>query len=110
MIWFSVWATLVVATLAGAALLVLSLWRKGKALLDQLHETNQVLARLQSTVAALEAARDADQAPPPPLLDHAFERDRWRTVRTANRQTRRARRDRRREQAYSRWHEVFDTN
>jgi hypothetical protein len=109
-IWFSVWATLVVATLVGAALLGLSLWRKGKALLAQLQETNQVMEQLQSKIEALEAAREAAQGAPAPLLDLGFERDRWRTVRVANRGTRRARRDRRREQAYSRWHEVFDTN
>lgn len=108
MIWFAVWATLVVATLVGAALLGLSLWRKAKAFLAQLHETEAVMQRLQSTIEALEAKRAAQADEPPPLLDVDHARERWRTVRAENRRTRHARRDRRREQAYSQWHSVFE--
>jgi hypothetical protein len=67
-LWFSVWTVLVVATIVGAVVLALSLWRKGKALLRQLEETGRVLDVLQTRVDELDAARQPEPSFRPALL------------------------------------------
>ena len=109
MIWFAVWAVLVIGTVAGAALLGLRLWRSGKALLRQLNETAEVMDRLQARIEELEAARGPEPVFTASLLATDPERDRWRAIRQANRDTRAARRRLRRALAYRRWHDVLST-
>lgn len=105
MIWFAVWTTLVLATLAGAALLGQRLWRSGKALLAQLHETGEVLDRLQDRIDELERARtETDHVPDLVATDE--QRARWRAVRATNRERREERRRRRRAATYARWRDA----
>lgn len=109
MIWFAVWAVLVLATIAGAVLLGLRLWRSGKALLAQLSETGRVMDQLQTRIEELEAARGPDPVFTPSLLATPEQRERWRAVRDANRDARAARRAVRRALTYRRWNSVFRT-
>jgi hypothetical protein len=108
-IWFAVWTVLVLATIAGAVLLGLRLWRSGKALLKQLEATGEVMDRLQTRVEELEAARGPEPVFTPSLLATEEQRERWRTVRQANRDTRAARRAVRRGLTYKRWDAVLST-
>lgn len=103
MLWFAVWTTLVLATLVGAVLLGLRLWRSAKALLAQLHETSAVIDQLQARIDALEAAQAPEQEPTPSLLADDAERARWRAVREQNLQRRAERRYRRRTATFARW-------
>jgi hypothetical protein len=106
-LWFAVWTTLVVATLAGAALLGITLWRKAKALMAQLEATNDVLAQLQDRVAELEALQPQPAAFEPGFLADRTERERWRTVRLSNRAARRSRRATRHAVAHARWDDLL---
>jgi biopolymer transport protein ExbB/TolQ len=109
MVWFTVWAVLVLGTIVGAVLLGLRLWRQGKAVLAQLQETEQVMQRLQTRIEELEAARGPEPAFTPALLATEEQRQHWRAVRQANRDTRAARRAVRRGLAYQRWDAVLRT-
>ncbi len=106
MLWFSVWTVLVVATIVGAVLLALSLWRKGKALLRQLEETGRVLDLLQTRVDELDAARPPAPSFRPALLADDRQRDHWRNLRALNIERRAERRRRRHAVAYRRWHGI----
>ncbi|WP_156250566.1 hypothetical protein [Pseudactinotalea terrae] len=107
MIWFVVWAVLVLGTLAGALLLGLRLWRQGKALLAQLSQTGEVMDQLQARIEELEAARGPEPTLTPSLLATEEQRAHWRAVRQANRDTRAARRAVRRGLTYRRWDNVL---
>lgn len=110
MIWFAVWTVLVLATIAGAVLLGLRLWRSGKALLTQLETTGQVMDRLQTRIEELEAVRGPEPTFTPSLLATEVQRERWRAVRQANLDTRAARRAVRRGLAYKRWDAVLSAS
>lgn len=103
MIWFAVWTTLVLATLAGAFVLGRRLWRSGKALLAQLKETSAVLDQLQVRVAELEAMRGPEQVFLPTLMATEDQREQWRAVRAVNRLHRAERRETRRQATFARW-------
>lgn len=103
MLWFAVWTTLVLATLAGAVWLGLRLWRSGKALLAQLAETSAALDQLQDRIDALEAANPPEPVPVPSLLADEGQRARWRAIRATNLQRRAERRFRRRTATFARW-------
>lgn len=107
MIWFVVWAVLVLGTLAGALLLGLRLWRQGKALLAQLSQTGEVMDQLQARIEELEAARGPEPTFTPSLLATQEQRAHWRAVRAANHDTRAARRAVRRGLTYQRWNAVL---
>lgn len=109
MIWFAVWTVLVLGTIAGAVLLGLRLWRSGKALLAQLSATGRVMDQLQTRIEELEAAHGPEPVFTPSLLASDEQRERWRTVRYANRETRAARRRLRRALTYRRWQDVVTT-
>lgn len=109
MLWFAVWTTLVLATLAGAALLGLSLWRKAKALMAQMRVTTDALDQLQVRVEELDALREAAASPLVPAVVAAPEaRAQWRSVRLTNRASRHARRDRRHAATHGRWERLLD--
>jgi hypothetical protein len=106
-LWFVVWTTLVVATLAGIALLGISLWRKAKALMAQMQVTNDVLAQLQDRVAELEALQPQPAPFEPAFVADGAERERWRSVRLSNRAARRSRRATRHAIAHARWEDLL---
>lgn len=108
MLWFAIWTTLVLATLAGAALLGLSLWRKAKALLAQLRESTEALERLQARVDELEALQQDPRLFEPAAIAPPSERGQWRAVRTANRLTRRARVADRHARTHRQWDTILD--
>ncbi|WP_169165434.1 hypothetical protein [Cellulomonas taurus] len=63
MIWWLLWAVLVIGTLVGAFFLGRSLWRKGRALLVELDRAATVLGELAETTGRLaEEAREAERA------------------------------------------------
>lgn len=61
MLWFTVWAVLVVGTLVGAYFLGRSLWRKATALFAELGRAADVFARLGDASAHL---GEEDRTPP----------------------------------------------
>lgn len=109
MLWFTVWAALVLATLVGAALLGLSLWRKAKSLLAELRTATDTLEQLEARIAELEALRaDADTPFEPALVAAPDARAQWRSVRLENRSSRHIRRDRRHSLTHRRWERLLD--
>lgn len=108
MLWFAVWTTLVLATLVGAALLGLSLWRKAKALMAQMRESTEALEQLQGRVAELEALRTDDEPFTPAVVAAPAERAQWRDVRRTNRATRRARAAERHARTHGQWEALLD--
>lgn len=62
MLWFAIWAVLVLAAVALFAALGRSLWRKGTALVRELGEAAEVLARAQAQVERLQRP-DTDPTP-----------------------------------------------
>ncbi len=62
MLWFAVWAVLVLAAVAVFVSLGRSLWRKGVALLRELGEAGELLARAQEQVDRLQRP-DTDPTP-----------------------------------------------
>ncbi|WP_448629425.1 hypothetical protein [Cellulomonas soli] len=96
MLWFSVWAVLVVGTLVGAWFLLRSLWRSARDLLAELGRASQVMADLSEQVEELRRVQEAAAVP----LGHTLfadkdelraERDRLQRERDDRREARRAR-------------------
>jgi len=106
-LWFAIWTTLVLVTLAGASLLGLSLWRKGKALMAQMKLTEEVVAQLQDRVAELDSRQPQPAAFEPAFVADGAERERWRSVRVSNRVARRSRRVTSHAVAHARWEELL---
>lgn len=108
MLWFSVWAVLILATIAGAIWLGLRLWRSVKALMAQLEEASGLADRLDRQVAELEAAAAAAEqpAPGPAALADEAQRARWRATRAVNIRSRQSRREVRRTRALQRWRQI----
>jgi hypothetical protein len=102
MLWFSVWAVLVLGTLVGAFFLLRSVYRSGRVLLDEIERATNTLALLTDRVEELSAA-GADATPAPPdLLDPEPARARLTDAR-ARRLLRRARRSDRNALVFRRW-------
>lgn len=100
--WFSVWTLLVVGTLAGGFWLGRDLWRKGRALADELARATVVLERLAERQAELAALPPAHPVEPVDLTDPARAHERLADARVAT-QARRAARAARHEAVYARW-------
>lgn len=102
MLWFSVWTVLVVGTLVGAFWLGRDLWRKARALLDELNRATTTLERLEERQAELAALAPAHPVEPVDLVDPTRAHERLATARLAT-QERRAARAARHEAVYARW-------
>lgn len=92
MVWFTVWALLVVATLVGAFVLLRHLVRTGKALLSELGRAAATLEQLTARIAELDevaAALESDRRRRDPFADPV----RARAVRAASRVRREGRRE-----------------
>jgi len=94
--WFWVWTLLVVGTLVGAAFLARDLWRKAKALMEELGRAGDVAGRASERVGeAVARAAETSSAPLPTLFDDMtvhYERvSAQRAVRVERRAARRAR-------------------
>jgi biopolymer transport protein ExbB/TolQ len=100
MVWVVVWVVLVLGALAGAFFLGRDLWRRGRALVEELERASEVLGELAehaSTLAeqAQEAERAARAAREAVLLPEPDEaRARWADVRAEARVRRERRRAR----------------
>lgn len=68
MLWFSVWAVLVLGTLVGAFFLLRSLWRSARALLSELARASEVLAELAERSEELRRLREESAVPVSPTL------------------------------------------
>lgn len=111
MLWFTVWAVLVVGTLIGAFLVLRSLYRKAKALLEELTRAAETTGALADR--AEELAERLEQARAEQLARERAEReaDPWRTAAaharraelSMQRDARRAARQARHEETYRRW-------
>ena len=100
MLWFSVWALLVLGTLTGAFFLVRSVYRSARALLDEVERAIEVLERLTERVEEL---ADVGNVPAPvDLVDPEPARARLADAR-ARRMLRRVRRSERHEATFRRW-------
>ncbi|HQY32656.1 hypothetical protein [Actinotalea sp.] len=103
MLWFTVWAVLVVGTLVGAFFLLRHVYRSGKALLVELGRASEVLTRLGEQIEALtEAAEQRDPPRPVDLTDPEPARMRRAEGAVAAQRRRAARLDRR-AATYRRW-------
>lgn len=105
MLWFTVWTVLVLATLAGGAWLARDLWRKARALLDELHRAADLVGRLADQADALTAAAAAAPVTHDVLTDPEVHREHLARLRTERAQ-RRAARALRHEATWSRWRAV----
>ena len=104
MLWFLIWATLVIGTLVGAFFLGRDLWRKGRALADELergaHLFGELAERMDSLTA--DAADEAMRTRRDPFADPV----RARATLAAARERREVRRDAREERhlrTFERW-------
>lgn len=100
MLWFTVWAVLVIGTLAGAFLLLRDLYRKGKALAAELGRAMDAADALADRAETLQAAMT--QPAPVELVDPEPARLRMAEAHL-RRLARRTRRRRRHAAAYARW-------
>ena len=101
MLWFSIWAVLVLGTLTGAFFLLRSVYRSGRALLEEIERAKDTLAMLADRVAELSEAGGSAVAPVD-LLDPEPARARLADAR-ALRLLRRLRRSDRHEATFRRW-------
>lgn len=62
MLWFTVWTGLVLATLVGAFFLARDLWRKARALAEELGRAAEVFSELSVQATALAEAAEALEA------------------------------------------------
>lgn len=99
-LWFTVWAILVVGTLVGAFFLLRHVYRSAKGLLRAFEEAADTFSTLADRAEAL--ADSATTPAPVDLLDPGPARARLAEVRTA-RMRRRARRSETHAAAYRRW-------
>lgn len=108
MLWFSVWAVLVVGTLVGAWFLLRSLWRSARALMDELGRASQVLAELADKAEELRRVSDGQAEPivPTPFADKAELQARLAHLREA-REARKDARWERDEATRERWRAVW---
>ncbi|MCL2466331.1 MAG: hypothetical protein FWF02_03710 [Micrococcales bacterium] len=95
--WLALWSALVAGTLFGAFRLLLSLWDKLMALMDELERFEALAARLEAIVD-----------PPPstwvhPLVATGADVSQWRAGIADRRAQRTVRREARHEVAYRRW-------
>lgn len=103
MLWFTVWALLVVATLVGAGLLVRRVYRSGRALLSELTRAAEVFAEVTRRADELAAAAaQRNPVAPVDLSDPGPARARLAETSAAT-QRRRAARAARHEQVQQRW-------
>lgn len=102
MLWFTVWALLVVGTLVGAFFLLRHVYRSARALLDELERATEVLAHLTERAEELSAEGLGSAPAPVDLLDPEPARARLADAR-ARRMLRRVRRSERHEAAFRRW-------
>lgn len=100
MLWFILWAVLVIGTLAGAFLLGRDLYRKGTGLVQELERAAEVLDAVADRSEALQAA--ATQPAPVELVDPEPARLRMAEARL-RRLARRLRRHDRHAGVYARW-------
>lgn len=105
MVWFVVWTVLVLAAIVGAVLLGRRLWRSFKALMSEVSRSSEELARLESTIADLDAQR-GEQVFRPDLTADAQVRERWRSSRRENLAARAARVRARRSRTLERWRAI----
>lgn len=101
--WFLLWFSLIAATIVGGYFLGRRLWRSGKALLEQLRESQQVLAQLQTRISELEALPRPVEPFQPAVWADADQQEQWRTLRRKHADDRRARRHNRRSATFRRW-------
>jgi hypothetical protein len=101
-LWFTVWTVLVLATLGGAFWLGRDLWRKGKALLAELHRAGEVVGAMADRADALTAAAEAEPLHQDLLGDPQTHRDRLEQLRAAK-DLRRAERALRHTATFARW-------
>ncbi|HUX71080.1 MAG TPA: hypothetical protein VMV41_11255 [Cellulomonadaceae bacterium] len=104
MLWFTVWTVLVIGTLVGAYFLGRDLWRKARALLDELGRASQVFDEMSARAAALAdvaAALEAVRAARDPFADPVAARRTRATVHRRRARRRSAREEGRRETAES---------
>jgi hypothetical protein len=102
-LWFTVWALLVVGTLVGAWFLGRRVYRSGKALAHELERAAEVLAQVSQRADELAAAAAERSVPAPvELVDPAPARAR-REVTAAVARRRRDARAARHERVYERW-------
>ncbi len=97
MLWFTVWTVLVIATLVGAFFLGRDLWRKTRALLDELARASHVFGALSVQAAALAeaaASLEAARAARDPFADPVNARRTRATVHGRRTQRRSAREER----------------
>lgn len=102
MLWFTVWAVLVLGTLVGAFFLLRRLYRSGRGLLDEIELATQTLALLAERVEELSASGAGTTPAPVDLLDPEPARARLADAR-ARRMLRRLRRSDRHALAFRRW-------
>ncbi|MHB1490210.1 hypothetical protein GALL_345510 [mine drainage metagenome] len=104
MLWFTVWTVLVIATVVGAFFLGRDLWRKARALLDELGRASHVFGELSVQAAALAevaASLEAVRAARDPFADPVAARRTRATVHGRVAQRRSTREERRRATAES---------
>lgn len=92
MVWFTVWAVLVIATLVGAFLVLRHLLRTGKGLLAELERAGATLEQLAARIAELDeiaAGLEAERQRRDPFAEPV----RARAVRTAVHEQREVRRE-----------------
>lgn len=102
MLWFAVWAVLVLGTLVGAFFLFRSVYRSARALLEEIERATETLALLAERVEELSAAGAGSAPAPVDLLDPGPTRARLAAAR-ARRMLRRVRRAERHETVFRRW-------
>ncbi len=99
MLWFSVWTVLVLATMVGAFAVGRDLWRKARALLDELGRASEVFGELAVQAAALAdaaASLEAVRAARDPFADPVAARRARATIHGRRAQRRSAREERNR--------------
>lgn len=105
MLWFSVWALLVLGTLTGAFFLLRNVYRSARALLAEIERATEVLERLTERVEELSVEGTGAAPAPVDLLDPEPARARLADAR-ARRMLRRVRRSERHEAAFRRWEAI----
>ena len=99
MLWFTAWTVLVIATVVGAFFLGRDLWRKARALLDELGRASHVFGELAAQAAALAevaASLEVARAARDPFADPVTARRTRATVHGRRAQRRSAREERQR--------------